>query len=57
MTSKPLAAYEAGKATRRPYQPPSILFREPLEAMASICTPSPPAKHNPGTCPTGPISS
>jgi hypothetical protein len=57
MKSKPLEACDAGGATRRPYEPPRILFREPLEAMASICTPAPPAKHNVGTCPTGPISS
>jgi len=42
---------------RRPYQPPQILFREPLEAMAAICTPHPPAKSNKGLCPMGPISS
>jgi hypothetical protein len=42
---------------RRPYQPPRILFREPLEAMASICSPHPPAKANKGLCPMGPISS
>jgi len=42
---------------RRPYQPPCILFREPLEAMASICSPAPPAKHNVAACHTGPISS
>jgi len=42
---------------RRPYEPPRILFREPLEAMAAICTPHPPAKANKGLCPMGPISS
>ncbi len=42
---------------RRPYQSPRILFREPLEAMAAICTPHPPAKGNKGVCPMGPISS
>jgi hypothetical protein len=42
---------------RRPYQPPRILFREPLEAMAAICSPHPPAKNNKGVCPMGPISS
>jgi hypothetical protein len=44
-------------AVRRPYDPPRILFREPLEAMAAICTPHPPAKSNKGLCPMGPISS
>lgn len=42
---------------RLPYQPPRILLREPLEAMAAVCAPSPPAKSNPGFCPQGPISS
>jgi len=42
---------------RRPYEPPRILWREPLEAMAAVCAPSPPAKGNPGFCPQGPISS
>jgi hypothetical protein len=42
---------------RRPYERPRILFREPLEAMAAVCAPAPPAKGNPGTCPSGPISS
>lgn len=36
-------------APRRPYAPPRILSREPLEAVASICAPSPPFK-NPGLC-------
>ena len=49
-------AAAAGQA-RRAYEPPRILFREPLEAMASICSPHPPAKANKGLCPMGPISS
>jgi len=44
-------------SVRRPYQAPRILFREPLEAMAAICSPHPPAKANKGLCPMGPISS
>jgi hypothetical protein len=44
-----------GEARRRSYAPPRILYREPLEAMAAIC--SPPGKGNPGFCPQGPISS
>jgi hypothetical protein len=51
------AAETDGTSARRPYAPPRILFREPLEAMASICSPSPPAKADRGHCPTGPISS
>jgi hypothetical protein len=42
---------------RKPYSPPRILSREPLEAMAAICSPRPPAKANFGACPMGPISS
>lgn len=43
--------------TRRRYETPRILYREPLEAMAAVCSPSPPAKGNVGFCPQGPISS
>lgn len=42
---------------KRPYEPPRILFHEPLEALAVACTPSPPGKGDPGACPNGPISS
>ena len=48
---------ENAAKTRKPYQRPEILSREPLEAMAAVCAPSPPAKGNPGACPQGPISS
>lgn len=47
----------AEEAPRKPYVPPQILSREPLEVMASVCAPTPPAKGNPGFCPSGPISS
>jgi hypothetical protein len=40
---------------KKPYEPPRIVSREPLEAVAAVC--SPPGKANPGACPTGPISS
>ena len=43
--------------TRRRSETPRILYREPLEAMAAVCSPSPPAKGNVGFCPQGPISS
>ena len=46
-----------GLSPRRPYEPPRILSREPLEVMAAVCAPTPPAKGNPGFCPQGPISS
>ena len=49
--------HEAGSdRTERPerkkkYQRPEILYREPLEAMAALCQPRPPAKANVGACP------
>jgi hypothetical protein len=42
---------------KRPWMRPRILSREPLEAVAAVCAPSPPSKGNPGLCPSGPISS
>jgi hypothetical protein len=56
-TPDPATGAPARDLSRKPYQPPRILFREPLEAMAAICSPSPPAKHDKGHCPMGPISS
>jgi hypothetical protein len=48
----------AGRRERkRRYERPRILSREPLEAVAAVCAPAPPAKSNPGVCPSGPISS
>ena len=41
-----------GTAKKKAYRRPAILYREPLEAMAALCTPSPPAKATVGTCPT-----
>lgn len=51
------AAEKTAVAPRRAYVPPRIVHREPLEAIAAVCAPSPPAKSNPGVCPMGPISS
>ena len=42
---------------RRRYEPPRILYREPLEAMAAVCSPTPPAKGSVAFCSLGPISS
>jgi hypothetical protein len=42
---------------RRHYEPPRILSREPLEAVAAVCAPAPPAKGNVAFCSLGPISS
>ena len=44
-------------AEREPYEPPRIVYREPLEAVATTCLPAPPAKGTPGACPVGPIKS
>jgi hypothetical protein len=48
---------QIGAHGKRPYERPRILHREPLEVMAAVCAPHPPAKGNPGVCPQGPISS
>ena len=48
---------EAATRARRPYAAPRVLSREPLESVAAVCSPAPPAKSNPGLCPSGPISS
>jgi len=48
---------DAEGGAKRPYQRPRILHRQPLEVMASVCAPRPPAKSNHGLCPQGPISS
>jgi hypothetical protein len=39
------------------WERPRILSREPLEAVAAVCSPRGVAKSNPGLCPSGPISS
>jgi hypothetical protein len=44
-------------SAKKPYRRPEILYREKLEVMAAVCAPSPPAKTNPGTCPSGPANS
>lgn len=48
---------DEAKKKRKPYEAPRIVSREPLEAMAALCAPHPPAKSNPGLCPRGPINS
>lgn len=55
--NRPFFDDDSHPARRRPYESPRILYREPLEAMAAVCAPNPPAKGNPGVCPQGPISS
>ena len=41
---------------KKPYNKPSILSVEPLEAMAVVCSGAG-SKANPGVCPSGPITS
>jgi hypothetical protein len=48
---------ELGRQAKRRYERPRILHREPLEAMAAVCAPHPPAKGNVAFCSQGPISS
>jgi hypothetical protein len=45
----------ASKKKKKPYERPRILYRERLEAAATLCTP--PGKGDPLSCPSGPISS
>lgn len=45
------------QAEREPYETPKIVYREPLEAVATTCLPAPPAKATVGSCPVGPIAS
>jgi hypothetical protein len=47
----------AGANVRRTYAAPRVVHRQPLEVIAAVCAPTPPAKANPGFCPEGPISS
>ena len=42
---------EAPNTAKKKYRRPEILYREPLEAMAALCEPRPPAKANVGSCP------
>ena len=48
---------DTDRTEREPHESPSILYREPLEAVAAVCAPVNPAKADPGACPLGPISS
>lgn len=43
-------------APKKTYESPRILVREPLEAVATVCTTGT-SKADPGMCPLGPISS
>lgn len=51
------ASGDASKPGKKKYRRPEILYREPLEAMAALCTPAPPAKVDLGSCASGPLRS
>lgn len=50
------SASERKAEPKKIYRRPEILYRQPLEASAVVCT-APGAKSNPGMCPSGPINS
>lgn len=45
------------QSKREPYVAPRIVYREPLEAVATTCQPAPPAKGTQLACNQGPLSS
>jgi len=54
---RPQPPTDDDQVIKRPWQRPRILFREPLETLATVCQPSPPAKAIRVICRNGPISS
>jgi len=48
---------QSDQSEREPYVAPRIVYREPLEAVATSCQPSPPAKGTQLACSEGPLSS
>ncbi len=57
MTESRAVAPREPVEVRARWEKPVILSREPLEAVAAVCSPPGVAKGNPGLCPSGPISS
>ena len=57
MTSPTDHTAEDDRQERETYECPSILYREPLEAVAAVCQPASPAKAIELACPMGPIKS
>lgn len=57
MENQPRTADANPAPERLAYEPPHITFEDRLEVVAVVCSPTPPAKANPGACPSGPISS
>jgi hypothetical protein len=54
-TNSPTDASDA-TSERKPYHAPRIVYREPLEAVATACTAGS-SKGSPAACPIGPVSS
>ena len=48
---------ESEAVEREAYVTPRIVYREPLEAVATSCTPAPPSKGTPVSCNLGPTQS
>ncbi|HEY6041466.1 MAG TPA: hypothetical protein VIX58_04985 [Anaerolineae bacterium] len=38
------AQQNAEEAQKKPYEKPAVIFERPLEALAAVCTPTPPGK-------------
>lgn len=58
-TNSPTDASSEGSSEvsgRKPYEPPRIVYREPLEAVATACTAGT-SKGDAAACPIGPVSS
>lgn len=56
--TKPANPADLSRETgKQAYETPKIVSREPLEFVAAVCTPSPPAKADFGACPSGPANS
>jgi hypothetical protein len=54
--NEPIEIKTSQAESKKRYEPPAILSREPLEVMAALCSGGT-AKTNPGLCPKGPINS
>ncbi len=56
MNEKPQSDQRPKRPEKKRYEKPRILTREPLEAVAAVCSGGT-SKGSPVTCPFGPISS
>ena len=44
--------HDRPESGRRPYEPPRVTFREPIEVITAVCDPSPFGKGDPAACPS-----